>query len=285
VSQQELDRASYTIAKEFLLQAGADKGVTPELVEKYLHLSTPRPQTMAGLYERMLGSAQSANMKAGVIGGSIGGVGNLGRVLCDFEPSQVLEKYQSDWEAVLDDVVAELKPRGSVRRTPRSIWPRYCRTILSSAKFLVQFESANDFYEFVDFFDEDERARAALPLLLDREIEGFGFALACDFVMGLGYENFSKPDVHIKDIFQGLGLCPWGSSDYEVFKAVARVARNAGVTPYSVDRLFWLIGSGYLHGEPDIDNKGKIRSRKKEFIEVAWTKLGSLREVESPHMP
>ncbi len=112
MSQQELDRASYTIAKEFLLQAGADKGVTLELVEKYLHLSTPRPQTMAGLYERMLGSAQSANMKAGVIGGSIGGVGNLGRVLCDFEPSQVLEKYQSDWEAVLDDVVAELTPHG-----------------------------------------------------------------------------------------------------------------------------------------------------------------------------
>lgn len=283
MSQQELDRATYAIAKEFLLQAGADRGVTPELVEKDLHLSTPRPQTMAGLYERMLGSAQSANMKAGVIGGSIGGVGNLRRVLCDFEPSQVLEKYQSDWEEVLDDVVAQLKPRGSVRRTPRSIWPRYCRTILSSAKFLVQFESANDFYEFVDFFGEDERARAALPLLLDQEIEGFGFALACDFVMGLGYENFSKPDVHIKDIFGGLGLCPWGSSDYEVFKAVARVARNSGVTPYNVDRLFWLIGSGYIHGEPHVGNK--ISSRKNEFIEVARTKLGSLRDMESPHVP
>ena len=90
--------------------------------------------------------------------------------------------------------------------------------------------------------------------------------------MGLGYENFSKPDVHIKDIFQGLGLCPWGSSDYEVFKAVARVARNAGVTPYSVDRLFWLIGSGYLHGEPHIGDEGKIRGRKKAFIEAARAK-------------
>lgn len=190
MSQQKLDRASYAIAKEWLLQAGADIGVTAELVERYLHLSTPRPQTMAGLYERMLGSSQSANMKTGVIGGSIGGVGNLGRVMCDFDPSRVLEKYQSDWEEVLDDVVAQLKPRGSIRRTPRSIWPRYCRTILSGAKFLVQFESANDFYEWVDFFDKDERARAALPLLLDREIEGFGFALACDFVMGSRVREF-----------------------------------------------------------------------------------------------
>jgi hypothetical protein len=47
----------------------------------------------------------------------------------------------------------------------------------------------------------------------------------------LGYENFSKPDVHVKDIFWALGLSPWGTSDYEVFKAVARVARNVGVTP------------------------------------------------------
>lgn len=32
-------------------------------------------------------------------------------------------------------------------------------------------------------------------------------------------------------------------SNYEGFNAVARVARNAGVTPYNVDKLFWLIGS------------------------------------------
>ena len=49
-------------------------------------------------------------MKAGVISGSIGGVGNLGPVLCDFDPLQVLEKYPSGWEGVLDDIVAQLKP-------------------------------------------------------------------------------------------------------------------------------------------------------------------------------
>jgi thermostable 8-oxoguanine DNA glycosylase len=276
VSQQGLDRAAYALAKEFLLRSGAERGIAPELIEKYLYLSRPRPSTLAGLYERLLESAQSANMKAGVIGGSIGGVGNLGRVLCDFEPSRVLEKYQADWEEVLDDVVAQLKPRGSIRRTPRSIWPRYCRTILSSAKFLSQFESANDFYDWVDFFDKDERARAALPMLLDQEIEGFGFALACDFVMGLGYENFSKPDVHIKEIFQELGLCPWGTSDYEVFKAVARVARNVGVTPYNVDKLFWLIGSGNFYDDPHVGHKGRIGGRKKDFIEFAQTELEPL---------
>jgi hypothetical protein len=273
VNQQEFDRAAYALAKDFLLRSGAARGVTPELIEKYLHLSTPRPEGLAGLYERMLESAQSGNMKAGVIGGSIGGIGNLGPVLCNFEPAEVLEKYRSGWEGVLDDIVAQLKPKGSIPRTPRSIWPRYCRSILSGARFLSRFSSAEEFYGWVDFFDEDERARPALPLLVAQEIEGIGFALACNFLKELGYENFSKPDVHVKEIFWALGLSPWGTIDYEVFRAVARVARNAGVTPYHVDKLFWLIGSGNFYEDPHVGNRGRIGSKKREFIEVARAQL------------
>ena len=95
----------------------------------------------------------------------------------------------------------------------------------------------------------------------------------------LGYENFSKPDVHVKDIFWALGLSPWGTSDYEVFKAVARVARNVGVTPYNVDKLFWLIGSGYFYDDPQIGHKGRMGGRKKEFIEKCRVKLDGLREA------
>jgi hypothetical protein len=284
MSKQELDRAAYALAKDFLLQSGVGKGVTPELIEKYLHLLTPRPHTLAGLYEHILESAQSANMKVGVIGGSIGGVGNLRPVLCDFEPALVLEKYRSGWGGVLDDIVAQLKPKGSIPRTPRSIWPRYCRSVLSGARFLSQFSSADDFYEWVDIFDEDERARPALPLLLAQEIEGFGFALSCDFLNGLGYENFSKPDVHVKDIFGALGLCPQGAGDYEVFRAVARVARNVGVTPYNADKLFWLVGSGYFFDDPHIGNKGRIGSQKKEFVEVARERLEPMRHEAAPRM-
>ena len=281
-NQQERDRAAYTLAKDFLLQSGAGKGVTPELIERYLHLSAPRPDTLAALYEHVLESAQSANMKAGVIGGSIGGVANLGPLLCDFEPTKVLEKYRSGWEGVLDDIMAQLNPRGSVPRTSRSIWPRYCRSVLSGARFLSRFFSADDFYGWVDFFDEDERARPALPLLLAQEIDGFGFALACDYLMGLGYENFSKPDVHVKDIFGATGLCPQGAGDYEVFRAVARVARNAGVTPYNADKLFWLVGSGYFYDDPHIGNKGRIGRYKKEFIEVAQAHLEPMRGTAVP---
>jgi hypothetical protein len=282
MSQQQADKVAYALAKDFLLQSGANKGVTLGLVEKYLHLDkTARPRTVAGLYERILESAQNANMKAGVIGGSIGGVNRLGQVLCDFDPLLVLEKYSVGSEGVLDDIVTQLKPRGSIRRTPSSLWPKYCQTILSSAKFLSRFSSAEDFYNWVDFFDKDERARPALPMLLAQEIDGFGFALACDFLKELGYENFSKPDVHVKDILYAIGLSPYGVSDYEVFKAVARVARNVGVTPYNVDKVFWLIGSGYFYEDHHIGNNGRIGSRKKEFIGMAQPRLERMRQAQA----
>lgn len=104
------------------------------------------------LYQRLLGSAQNANMKNGVIGKSIGGVDKLSSVLDGFNPEAVLAKYGDDWQAVLDQIVKELKPRGQIRTTPRSIWPHYCQTILSAAKFVEQFASTSDFFKWVDFF-------------------------------------------------------------------------------------------------------------------------------------
>lgn len=121
----------------------------------------------------------------------------------------------------------------------------------------------------MDHFEKDQIARPALPLLLDREIHGIGFALACDFVKELGCENFGKPDVHVKKVFRALDLSS-GQDDFTVFKDIVRVSRNAGQTPYNVDKIFWLIGSGdfYLDGF-------RIRNHRDGFIWFARPKLKS----------
>jgi len=132
-----------------------------------------------------------------------------------------------------------------------------------------QFSSASDFFGWVDFFDQDDIARASLPMLLSREIEGFGFALSCDFLKEMGYVNFPKADVHLRDIFTSLGLCKDKPGDYQLFKAVIRVAGHAGVSAYNADKAFWLIGSGYFYSDRHIGNQGRAGSRKREFIEYA----------------
>ncbi|UCG12723.1 MAG: hypothetical protein JSU72_19975 [Deltaproteobacteria bacterium] len=266
--QAQRDRKVYALGKEFVLDLGV---VTPETLEEHLsHSGDERPDsTLAGIYRHLLGSAQSPNMSPNVIGQAIGGIDKLDAVLGGFEPTAVMEKYGSNWEAVLGDIITQLRPQGKIRRSPRSLWPRFCKTITSGAEFLAQFKDASDFYEWVDLFDQDDRVRPALPMLLSYEIDGFGFPVACDFLMVLGYSNFAKPDVHLKKIFVALGLCS-SEDDYQIFRAVLRVARNVGVTPYNVDQVFWLIGSGNFHfvGVKIDRNRDKFIEYAKEYLQT-----------------
>jgi len=135
------------LAREYLLRFGSD-GVTEPVLNHYLDpgLERLRPPTLNGVYERMLESAQNANMRAGVVGAAIGGVSALGPLLLGFDPAAVSCAFPGGWEEVLDVIQDKLSPRGKVRRTPRSIWPLYCRAILSGAAFLAQFSDADDFY-------------------------------------------------------------------------------------------------------------------------------------------
>ena len=270
----EIDRQVYELAKNYLPSLRIE-GVTPSLIEKYLNpfYLNPRPISKEGLYRRILESAQNANMKSGVIGGSIDGIDKLAPILDGFNPKGVLAKYGDNWEEVLDQIVEQLKPRGKIRKTPRSIWPRYCQTILSAAEFIDQFASVDDFFSWVDFFDRDDRSRASLPVLLDHEIKGFGFALSCDFLKELGYINFPKPDVHLRDIFTALELCPEGEDDYQLFKAIIRLAKHSNVSPYNADKVFWLIGSGNFYEDHKIGANGRIGSHKQEFIDFARSKI------------
>lgn len=270
---KERDRMVYTMGKEFLLSKN-DEGITHGVLTKYLSGDEcPRLGTINAIYERLLESAQSANMKSGVIGKAIGGIDKLGSVLFDFDVNKTKANYPS-YEILLNKIEDILKPHGKVRRGPRCIWPRYCETILSAASFLSQYSSAGDFYNWCDGFVKDQLARLALPLLLDKEISGFGFALACEFLKEIGYSGYGKPDVHIKDIFKGIGLCPQTASDYDVLKAIIRIADNAQVSPFSVDKVFWLIGSGYFyHHKTTIGKEGRIGRMKKEFIRLASKQL------------
>jgi thermostable 8-oxoguanine DNA glycosylase len=263
ISQDKIDKQVYLLAKEYLLSL---EKITSELLEKYLVPPEGGPKTLSEIYIRMLESAQNAGMGPKVIGEAMGGLEKLRPLLLEFEPRSVVAKYGNDWARVLDDIVVTIKPKGKVRKTPRSLWPRFCKTIVSGAKFLAQFETADDFGKWVDFFDRDERARPSLPMLLQYEIDGFGFPLACDFLKEIGYANFGKPDVHLKAIFAELKLSET-RKDYDVFKAIVRVAKNAGVTPYNVDKLFWLIGSGKFYFDHLF-----VGRHKKEFIRYAKSK-------------
>jgi len=265
----ERDVEAYKLARAYLL-GFESHGVTEEVLRRYLnpppHLT---PKTMAEVFHGLLVSARNKGMMATVIPDTL--VDSLGPVLDSFNPVSVTQRFTSA-DDLLDTIVTKLKPGGKVRRVAGSLWPLFARATLSGAQFLSQFADGPEFLAWVQTFDDDARMRAALPLLVSEEIDGFGFALACDFLKELGFVNFAKPDVHVKAIVKGLKLSADTATDYAVFKDVVRIALHCGTTPYDVDKLFWLVGSGRFYDHPLI---GRIATDRDRFIQDAARALGA----------
>lgn len=273
--QKARDQKAYDLAKEFLLSQARPK-ITEERLESDLSgKGVKQPSTLPEVYYHLLDAARNANRKRKVIGGPLGDdLHRLAEPLCDFDPYAVVHRYGDDWKQVLENIIPILQTRKPIRQEPQSIWPQYCQTILSGARFLAKFDSLDEFREFVELFDRDDRSRPALAMLIDHEVKGIGLALACDFLKEMGYFEFGKPDVQLRFIFTALGLCPSKPTDYELFQAIVRVAKNVGVKPYNADKLFWLTGSGYSRPDGESSREKRMPSQKEKFIEYARPKLG-----------
>lgn len=255
----------YQFAYKFLL---SKEKVTKELIKRHLVSEYQKPNNINKIYKQFCASAQNRQMSNKVIGQSIGGIEKLKTVLFDFNPKQVAKTYsKTDKEKLLKIIIKELKPKGEIRKTNRSLWPQFCQSVIDSAHFLQEFEETKDFYKWADFFANDSRAKPALPLMISIEITGIGFPLACDFLKELGYVQYGKPDVHLKEIFKELNLIdPKEKStikqDYQTLKLIDQIAKENNITPFEVDKIFWLIGSGNFYL-----SEINIGRNKKEFIE------------------
>lgn len=152
--------------------------------------------------------------------------------------------------------------------TKMNTWYKWSRSIIDSAKFLSDFDTYEDFNDFVLLFSKEERTSIALPLLLSTKIHGIGFALSCDTLKELGYVDYPKPDVHLNEVFSEIGLSD--GSDYSTFDAVRQMAKDVNKSSYIVDKIFWLICSGYYYLE---EPKIRTKSHKKEIIKIINSKI------------
>jgi hypothetical protein len=199
-----------------------------------------------GVFRAMLTHAQNRQGMPNTIGGNKG-INKLEGLLYGFSPKKVIAEYQN-WERLIEAIqeTIEVPGRGINPNNPRSHWVVYTKSILSCAHFLNSFETIDSFNDFVERFYCNEYSKLALPLLLEKELFGFGFALACDFLKDNGYPEFVKPDVHVNAIARGVGITQ-ATSDYGVFKDIINYCKHHNLIPYEFDKLLWLIGSGNFH--------------------------------------
>ena len=245
----------YNKAKEYLLSFDP---ISTEILESHIdEWKNRKPDSILTLFKAFLGHAQNRQGMPN----SIGNIENLSPILFEFDHIKVKKEYV-DWESIFDAIYeSDYSPPGRmVKSNNKSHWVIYCKAIISITEFLASYKTLEEFQSFVNGILTNEQSKLALPLLLSEEIFGFGFALACDFLKENVSPEFIKPDTHINDIAQGLGITE-SNSNYRIFKDVEAYCGRINVLPYAVDKVFWLVGSGNFYLS-DI----KINSSKKQFI-------------------
>lgn len=230
----------------------------------------PKPKTINELFLRMLNHSQNKRNMPNTIGNF---QEDLEDVLFGFDPKKVRKKYGKDEWKKLFYVIKEKrnKPDNMVIGNKHGYWVSFTQSILSICYYLERFQSIDDFYNYMQsFVHSDPDVKLGLALILSEEIHGYGFALSCDFLKENVSDQFIKPDIHIKNIFKNLGVSN-EEMDFHLFRDIILFSEHINKSPYSVDKLFWIVGSGRF---PKKQKYGKyINTNRDDFIEQAKRKL------------
>jgi hypothetical protein len=234
------------------------------LEEKTDHYRQYKPDTLPDIFWHLVYSlTNKRGMRA-----TIGDIDEIGPSVFEFDPLQTCAHEEDDWQTLCTDIKNHYTPPGPMNiENQSSFWVILCKGILSGAYFLSQFETYDAFDDFVNSFAFNDISIAALPMVLEQEIYGFGFALGCDWLKEIGYGNYGKPDTHTIDILFETGVCDT-QDNYDIFKCMVRMARVCKEPVAGVDYLLWLIGSGKY-----VEKNEKITRQKAMFISQIRPKL------------
>jgi len=214
--------------------------------------------------------------------------------LFEFDPHKIHNEFGDNNEKLLDQLRIGINSTGisKIQNRPqtddtkemieysRTFWFQFAKGLLSGAKYLSSFGSAEGFFLYFDKLKSmytwcvenyvstdvaDRMLDVSWKQLSDNQtgISGFRDALATDFLKEIGFTEFGKPDTHIIDIFSELKLCN-PKSNSEIQKTLRAIAAENNVTPYEVDKTIWLICAKggkkfYLH--PNIRVKNQNNSK------------------------
>ena len=194
------------------------------------------------ILSRLLVSIQNRQSSSNVIGGSIdGGWSTLAEWLEGFRPEAILARWPEpdDLLTFFREQSAAKRIRGKFRtETQKSLWPQFARSVLSAAKFMARYPTAQAFRDWLDSFIHSDDTIAALPLILSQEVFGLGLPLAADFLKELGCHQFPKPDTHIWRLATALGISD-AETDYRLMLDIMKAARSIDMTPglFNADQI------------------------------------------------
>lgn len=256
-------RMVFECAKQFLNDLIAQHEELNEIILSRHLQHDSKFDDMKDANRRLIESLTNRNMMTAVINFKEK-ESQLKPILCNYDAQKILDTYSTPIQ--LFNVFRKTFKIKNVR-SKKNLWRQFSEGIISGSRFMASFRNKEECDRFIKTFSLNKYTKAALPMLLDREIKGLGLALACDVLKELGYRDYPKPDVHLIKIFSELKLSD-STDPYEVYKAIIEMAEVVHEDAYTVDKIFWLISSGRFY-LVSIDI-GRNRNR---FIKYAKEKL------------
>ncbi|CAB1060135.1 hypothetical protein D1BOALGB6SA_4900 [Olavius sp. associated proteobacterium Delta 1] len=175
----------------------------------------------------------------------IGPVENLRDLMQGFDPIKLYSQYGKRWES-LSGNIRDKVPKVTESANKDSYWTYwevFSKTALSGACFVSQLKTVETFKAFVEGFKYNEMTTAVLPLLLQKEIQGFTFPSACDFLTQAGFCDYISPDPKVKALLYDIEIIE-SMENYELLKTLITIARANDEKPITVNKLFWIIAAG-----------------------------------------
>lgn len=250
------------------------------------------------MFEHFLGHAQNKANGGGAIRNALGSPwesGNeianrwktLKKYLQGLRPQYIKDKYpQRDYlENALLQLFQQKEFTGHVKK--------YITTMHRLALWFSEYNYAKEIYDLFDkhykyespeggyVYTPEELHNHLRELRDGRHMKFYGMdVLLRDALKELGYDQFVKPDIHLKDIAIGIGIVPSNASNDVIAQSLQNVANLGGWTPYKLDKFLFLVGSGsfYKEGHKDIDDYFKSRdsmARKMSFMDFVNERASS----------
>ncbi len=239
----EENKLIYKSAYQFLLSL-LPEGINEDSLNKYFECESSDFISLEEIFERFIISAQNYQAMPNIINFEFRKKRikeilfdyNLGRI-ASLKTEDLYQTFRKEFNITSAD-------------SKMNSWHKWSKSIIDAAKFINGFKDIEDFKTFVKLFDYNPTTRMALPLVISTKISGIGFALACDALKELGFIDYPKPDVHLIKVFSSIDKdC---SDNISIFEAITRMANDchkedSSVTPYKIDKVFWLICSGNFY--------------------------------------
>ena len=259
---EERYKQVFFFAEKFLINLIKEKNLDEKIIEEHLK-TTSKFDNLLDANKRLIESLANRQMMPSVIKfqerEEI-----IKKILGGYNPNEIIKKYPDS-----EELFKNFREKFDIKNaeSKKNLWRKFAEGIISGSRFLSSFKNKEEFDKFVKTFNLNKYTKASLPMLLSREIDGFGLALSCDFLKELGYRDYPKPDVHLIKIFNELNLSK-STDPYEVYKSIVEMSEIVNKDAYSIDKIFWLISSGNFYL-----NNIKIGRNRDKFIESAKRNL------------